>query len=100
MGRVRSIRSFRPAWIICRSDMAEMHGMCSPLVSLGPLFDAKLVISPGRFLAAHQLKTMLAHIVLMYDVKLEENATIPESIHVATAITVNPSVKVMFRRRY
>lgn len=62
------------------------------------LIDAEFVVSPGRFFVANQLKTMLAHIVLTYDVKLE-NAIIQESIHVTTSITANPNVKVMFRKR-
>lgn len=41
---------------------------------------------------------MLAHIIMTYDVKLEE-AAITESVHVSTEITVNPDVKLMFRRR-
>lgn len=76
-----------------------MHGMCSLHLSLGHFFDGVLVGSPGRFLAAHQMKTMLAHIVMTYDVKWEENATIPESVHVATLIRIDPKVKVMFRKR-
>ncbi|KAF8549780.1 cytochrome P450 [Imleria badia] len=54
---------------------------------------------PGRFFAATELKTMLAHIVVMYDVKLEGNATRPQPLHFATVILSNPSAKVMFRRR-
>lgn len=61
--------------------------------------DTELVVSPGRFFVAHEMKAMLAHIVLSYDVKLEENTTIPESIHVTTSVMVDPNAKVMFRKR-
>ncbi|KAH0837794.1 cytochrome P450 [Lanmaoa asiatica] len=54
---------------------------------------------PGRFFVANELKVMLAHIVLSYDVKSEENMTIPESIHATTSITANPDAKIMFRKR-
>ncbi|KAG8219285.1 cytochrome P450 [Butyriboletus roseoflavus] len=54
---------------------------------------------PGRFFAASELKTMLAHLVLTSDVKLPDNATHPKTLRFATALVVNPSAKVMFRRR-
>ncbi|KAF8549777.1 cytochrome P450 [Imleria badia] len=54
---------------------------------------------PGRFFAATELKTMLAHIVMMYDVKLEDDATHPQALHFGTSIVPDPSAKVMFRRR-
>ncbi|KAL4068774.1 cytochrome P450 [Scleroderma yunnanense] len=54
---------------------------------------------PGRFFATILLKSMLAHIVMSYDVKLEENATLPKSQYVGTVILANTSSKVMFRKR-
>jgi len=54
---------------------------------------------PGRMFVANELKTMLAHIVLAYDVKFDEGARVPESISVNTAIIANPNAKVMFRKR-
>ena len=55
-------------------------------------------ISPGRFFAANELKSMLAHIVVSYDVKLEDNKTRPGIGH-GIAIFADPVAKVMFRRR-
>ncbi|KAF8844224.1 cytochrome P450, partial [Paxillus ammoniavirescens] len=54
---------------------------------------------PGRFFAANELKSMLAWIVLSYDVKLEDGATRPSSLYIASAIAAHPTAKVMFRRR-
>ncbi|KAF8554882.1 hypothetical protein OG21DRAFT_1012740 [Imleria badia] len=54
---------------------------------------------PGRFFAAAKLKMMLAHIVTMYDIKLEENTTCPRSLHIGNLIGVNPTAKAMFRKR-
>ncbi|KAG6380639.1 cytochrome P450 [Boletus reticuloceps] len=54
---------------------------------------------PGRFFAATELKLMLAHVVVTYDVKLEDNATYPPSRHIGTFITVNPRAEVVFRNR-
>ncbi|KIM55430.1 hypothetical protein SCLCIDRAFT_1150094 [Scleroderma citrinum Foug A] len=54
---------------------------------------------PGRFFAAMLLKSMLTHIILSYDVKLEDDAAPPRSIYVGTTILANPTAKIMFRRR-
>ncbi|KAF8552682.1 cytochrome P450 [Imleria badia] len=52
--------------------------------------------APGRFFAANELKSMLAHIVVTYDVKLEENAPYPASLRIGKMIAANPRAKVMF----
>ncbi|KAF9225200.1 cytochrome P450 [Gyrodon lividus] len=54
---------------------------------------------PGRFFAASELKSMLAHVVVSYDIKLEDNATRPQSLYVGSSIRAHPTAKVMFRRR-
>ncbi|KAF9244148.1 cytochrome P450 [Melanogaster broomeanus] len=54
---------------------------------------------PGRFFAAVQLKTMLAHVVLSYDIKLENGAAQPQSVQIGIAIAADSSAKVMFRKR-
>ena len=42
---------------------------------------------------------MFAHVVVTYDVKLENSATCPRSLRFGTVITPNPRAKVLFRRR-
>ena len=42
---------------------------------------------------------MLAHVVVTYDVKLEENTNRPQTVSIGTAMTPDPNAKVMFRRR-
>ena len=42
---------------------------------------------------------MLAHIVTTYDVKLEDSAMRPRSLHFGTSIMPDPHAKVLFRRR-
>ncbi|KAF9244077.1 cytochrome P450 [Melanogaster broomeanus] len=54
---------------------------------------------PGRFFAANKLKSMLAHVVVSYDIKLENSAKPPQSSRVGIGITANTSAKVMFRKR-
>jgi hypothetical protein len=55
--------------------------------------------SPGRFFASILLKTMLAHIVLNYDVQLPEPGRRPADQHYSTAVVPDPKAKVLFRKR-
>jgi len=50
---------------------------------------------PGRFFAADELKSMLAHVLVTYDVKPENDKPRPETAYGF----VDPSSKVMFRER-
>jgi len=54
---------------------------------------------PGRYLAACELKLMLAHVVMAYDVKLENDGVRPEDMWIVTTCVPNPNAKVLFRRR-
>ncbi|KAJ6510168.1 cytochrome P450 [Mycena vitilis] len=55
---------------------------------------------PGRFFAAAALKTMLAHILVNYDVRLEdESAGRPPNQWFAAICIPNGAAKVMFRKR-
>ena len=60
-----------------------------------PLHESSdIFISPGRFFAAALLKTMLAHVVMLYDVKLEDNKA-----RLKSSVPPHPAEKIMFRRR-
>ncbi|KAJ7499254.1 cytochrome P450 [Mycena latifolia] len=54
---------------------------------------------PGRFFAALELKAMLAHLVLNYDVKFVDNGPRPQNQYMASACLPDSSAKVMFRKR-
>ncbi|KAI6115160.1 cytochrome P450 [Pisolithus croceorrhizus] len=54
---------------------------------------------PGRFLASNELKTMLAHILMSYDVKFEDRVSRPRSVHWDLNVMADPGVRVMFRKR-
>ncbi|KAF7336908.1 hypothetical protein MVEN_02127100 [Mycena venus] len=53
---------------------------------------------PGRFFAATELKAMLAHILINYDIKAE-NDTRPPDIRMAEATLPNPWGKIWIRKR-
>ncbi|KAF7340466.1 hypothetical protein MVEN_01966900 [Mycena venus] len=56
-------------------------------------------VCPGRFFAATELKAMMAHLVIAYDVKAEvEGVRAPDNVF-GTRITPNPTAKVRFRKR-
>jgi cytochrome P450 len=54
---------------------------------------------PGRHFAACELKLMLAHVVMNYDVKLENQGVRPTDTWIMSACIPNPNAKVLFRKR-
>jgi len=54
---------------------------------------------PGRFFAANELKVMLAHLIITYDVKLENEGVRPPNFWFATACIPNRTGEVLFRKR-
>ena len=55
--------------------------------------------SPGRFFAANELKTIVAYILIHYDLKLPGEGLRPQNLYLARNILPDPSGKVLFRRR-
>jgi len=53
----------------------------------------------GRAFAATEMKTMLAHIVSSYDVKMEQEGVFPASTKIGTASLPSTTARVMFRKR-
>ncbi|KAG6815628.1 hypothetical protein H0H93_009312, partial [Arthromyces matolae] len=54
---------------------------------------------PGRFFAANELKLMLAHVLMEYDVKMPEGKGRPENKWYMTACVPDPEAEVLFRKR-
>jgi hypothetical protein len=55
-------------------------------------------ISPGRFFAANEVKALLAHIIVTYDIKLEEGRRAPRTIIIGS-VRMPEKANVMFRKR-
>jgi len=53
---------------------------------------------PGRFFAANEVKALLAHILLTYDVKFEKGNGVPRERRIAS-FRVPGNVNVLFRNR-
>lgn len=58
-----------------------------------------LLGSPGRFFAAQELKIMLVHVVLNYDIRLKEPGTLPRAVAFTNFNSPSHSASVMFRKR-
>ncbi|KIM76338.1 hypothetical protein PILCRDRAFT_797492 [Piloderma croceum F 1598] len=54
---------------------------------------------PGRHLAANLMKGFLAHIVLNYDIKLENEGVRPTDMWVDGSLVPNQTAELMFRKR-
>ena len=55
--------------------------------------------SPGRFFAVTELKSMLAHVILNYDVKLENGGPRPANMFIESSVVPDRNGRVMFRKR-
>ncbi|KAI9434914.1 cytochrome P450 [Lactarius psammicola] len=53
---------------------------------------------PGRFLAVNEVKALLAHILVTYDIKFEEGKQAPRSF-IINAVRIPGKANVMFRKR-
>ncbi|KAJ7241340.1 cytochrome P450 [Mycena haematopus] len=54
---------------------------------------------PGRFFAAAELKAMMAHLVINYDVEAEVEEVRPANVVFGARITPSPTGRVRFRKR-
>jgi hypothetical protein len=55
-------------------------------------------VSPGRFFAANEVKALLAHMVVTYDMKFEDGKGVPPDLCIA-GIRVPGRTGVMFKKR-
>ena len=79
--------------------MADTHGMQAILFLTGMLADQGCSDSAGRFFAASELKLILAHLVLRYDIKLVEEGKRPANFFLLMGTNPNMYGKVMLRTR-
>jgi len=54
---------------------------------------------PGRFFAVNELKALLAHVLLTYDVAFENNGGRPADRWYGPSVVPDPAVSVLFRKR-
>jgi hypothetical protein len=86
--------------ITCHSEMDDTLGESPhPPSNLACCLYITFFASPGRFFAATELKAMLAHVLLSYDVKFESEGVRPASVRFGPSSLPNRSATVMFRKR-
>lgn len=54
---------------------------------------------PGRFFAASEVKIALVHILLKYDIKLDESGPLPHAFNIGYIMNSDHQAKVLIRRR-
>ncbi|KAG6915977.1 hypothetical protein DXG01_009029 [Tephrocybe rancida] len=57
------------------------------------------LLSPGRFFAVNELKALLVHTLLNYDVSFENNGARPADRWFGLRVSPDPNASVMFRKR-
>jgi cytochrome P450 len=78
------------------SELKYQHGSTSTdFINFGH----GLWACPGRFFAAAQLKTIMAYLLMNYDMKLKEGETKPLQNYVGMAILPNSTQEVLFKKR-
>lgn len=96
-GRAQSTRPSLLPWTLSSLALVGTHGEpFFPSLSAHSLLS--LYLSPGRFFAVNEIKAMLAHVLLNYDVKLADGKR-PECIWQQGLSAPNPFAKVLFRKR-
>ncbi|TFK46494.1 cytochrome P450 [Heliocybe sulcata] len=54
---------------------------------------------PGRFFAVNQMKLMIAHLLINYDIELETPGVMPERVWFEAAVRPNPTANILYRKR-
>ncbi|KAK7051554.1 hypothetical protein VNI00_004533 [Paramarasmius palmivorus] len=83
-----------------REDNGEgmKHQMVTPTMEYF-LFGVGRHACPGRFFAVNELKTLITHVLMNYDVRFENLGVVPEPTWVGIASQPNQKAEVMFRKR-
>src|SRR6266702_3552352 len=80
------------------SDMGDTRGVYFFFFASTHRGHSYCSISPGRFFAVNEVKALLAHIVVTYDIRFEEGKQAPRSLHVGT-MRIPGKADAMFRKR-
>ncbi|PPQ79520.1 hypothetical protein CVT25_003402 [Psilocybe cyanescens] len=94
----KEFRGFRFAEMREKEGESKQHQMISLSLDYGTFGIGKHAC-PGRFFAVNELKTMLAHVLLNYDIKLANDDRRPENFWFSGNCIPNRTAEVMFRRR-
>ncbi|PPQ65601.1 hypothetical protein CVT26_000550 [Gymnopilus dilepis] len=91
-------KGFRFAEMREQEGESKKHQMVSLSLDFGT-FGTGRHACPGRFFAVNELKTMLAYVLLNYDVKLPNDGPRPENFWFSANCIPSRTAEVMFRKR-
>ena len=83
---------------ILYSDMGNMLGAYDSIPER-PMLAHGFNYSPGRFFAVNELKIMLAHVLMHYDVKFAQEGVRPPNKYFSEVVMPDMKAEVMFRKR-
>ena len=77
-----------------------MPGECLSLNAIFTYLSMMIIASPGRFFASAELKALMAHVLLNYDVKLpNDSREVPPLFKFLNNVGPNQTAKALFRKR-
>ncbi|KAK7681998.1 hypothetical protein QCA50_014962 [Cerrena zonata] len=85
-----------------RDKLISSEGMKYQYVSTSPeylAFGHGKHACPGRFFAANEIKSMLIHLIMNYDMKFENDAGRPQNAHIFMQTYPSSTAEVLFRKR-
>jgi len=85
------------SWALSEEERAKQQMVATTATHLS--FGYGRHACPGRFFAAVELKAMMAHLVLNYDVKLENEGVRPPDTWFGAYCIPNQKTEVLFRKR-
>ncbi|EEB93346.1 hypothetical protein MPER_08007, partial [Moniliophthora perniciosa FA553] len=74
------------------------HQMISPNTEY-LLFGAGRHACPGRFFAVNELKLLLSHVLVNYDVRFDGEGGVPKDMRFGASRAPNRKAELMFRKR-
>jgi len=84
------------------SRLPEHENACNQAVSTSQTFLVYGIGStacPGRFFAANEIKTLLAHLLVTYDIKVKQQDVVMKPTYIGTSVTPDETVEICFRKR-
>lgn len=88
---------------ILNSSCSVVDDTCGEFTKIFVQPDISLVFlrspSPGRFFAVNELKALIGHVLMTYDIKFENNGGFPDNDWNGASVTPNRLAQVMFRKR-
>ena len=64
-----------------------------------PIKNADYPACPGRFFASNEVKVMLSHLIMNYEIRTEVDGVRPANLYVGQQQLPHPTAKILFKKR-